>query len=101
VGLRPGRWSDRQLAEMNPLQIAVAHYQAGRLGEAEIACRQVLSADANYVEVLHLLGVITKRVGRTEEAIALIGQTVGASRLRPMLPDQFSAVEMWLAARLR
>jgi protein O-GlcNAc transferase len=68
------------MADASLMELAVAHYQAGRLAESEGACRRVLGENPNHAEALHLLGLIAKRVGRNEEALRLIGQAI---RLRP------------------
>lgn len=39
-------------------QDAVAHYQAGRLADAEAACSRVLAAAPRHFDALHLLGVM-------------------------------------------
>ena len=56
---------------------AVRHHQAGRLGEAERIYREILQADANQPDALHLLGVIAHQSGQHEAAVALIGRAVG------------------------
>ena len=53
-------------------QIAVAHYQAGRLAEAEAVCRQVLAVHAHHADALNLLWAITSTTGRNEEAMHLV-----------------------------
>ena len=46
------------------LQLAVQHHQAGRLAEAELLYRQILAAQPNHADALHLLGVMAQQVGR-------------------------------------
>ncbi|WP_146210815.1 tetratricopeptide repeat protein, partial [Azospirillum sp. TSO35-2] len=58
---------------------AVAHHQAGRLGEAERGYRAVLVADPNHADALHLLGVLSLQSGRLAEAVTLIGQALERS----------------------
>jgi tetratricopeptide (TPR) repeat protein len=62
------------------LQLATDHYHAGRLADAEVVCRQILAANPNQPEALHLLGVIAQRTGHPDAAIQLIHQ---ATQLRP------------------
>ena len=51
-------------------------HQAGRLQEAEGVYRQILAADPNHADGLHLLGVIAHQTGHNEAAIDLIGQAI-------------------------
>lgn len=55
---------------------ALAHHQAGRLGDAEHLYRQVLAAEPRQADALHLLGVLAHQVGRHEVAVDLIGQAI-------------------------
>ncbi|HEY7299491.1 MAG TPA: tetratricopeptide repeat protein [Xanthobacteraceae bacterium] len=58
------------------LGTARALHQAGRLNEAEGLYRQILSADPNHADGLHLLGIIAHQGGRNELAIELIGKAI-------------------------
>jgi protein O-GlcNAc transferase len=58
------------------MQLATARHRAGHLAKAEAIYRQVLSAQPNHPEALHLLGVIAGQVGREDAAIALIRQAI-------------------------
>jgi predicted O-linked N-acetylglucosamine transferase (SPINDLY family) len=51
---------------------AVALNQAGRLGEAQALCREILGVAPRHFDTLHLLGVIEYQNGRHEEADALL-----------------------------
>ncbi len=62
------------------LQRALRHHQAGRLAEAEDLYRQILRADPQQPDALHLLGVIALQVGKAAAAIELLEWAV---RLRP------------------
>jgi tetratricopeptide (TPR) repeat protein len=53
-----------------------ADHQAGRLGEAEAAYRQVLAAEPRHADALHFLGVIAHQVGKDEIAADLIGRAI-------------------------
>lgn len=46
---------------------AVGLYQAGRLGEAEAACRAILAADSGFVDAMHLLAVVLAQSDRADE----------------------------------
>jgi predicted O-linked N-acetylglucosamine transferase (SPINDLY family) len=51
------------------LEAAKSHHQAGRLGQAEAAYRQVLARTPNQPEALQLLGVLALQVGKGELAV--------------------------------
>lgn len=53
------------------LRQAIEQHRAGRLREAELACRQVLRHDPAQPQALTLLGVIARQAGRTDVAIEL------------------------------
>jgi predicted O-linked N-acetylglucosamine transferase (SPINDLY family) len=61
------------------LQRAVAHHQAGRLGEAETLYRQILATTPKHFDATHLLGVIALQTGRLDEAHALISDAITAN----------------------
>ena len=54
------------------LRTAVAHHQAGRLGEAKELYRRVLRAEPDQADALNLLGVAVLDGGDAVEAIKLI-----------------------------
>jgi protein O-GlcNAc transferase len=60
-------------------QAAYQHFLAGRLDEAEHACRQALQADPRHADSLHLLGVIAGRAGHPQASLALFDQTLALS----------------------
>jgi protein O-GlcNAc transferase len=61
-------------------QRALAHYRAGRLGEAELGCRRLLEAQPAHPDALHLLGAIAHARGAAAEAVGLLEE---AARLAP------------------
>jgi tetratricopeptide (TPR) repeat protein len=66
------------------LKQATAHHQAGRLGPAQALYRQVLAADPNHADALHLLGVLAHQTGHASQAEALIRQAIArAPRAHP------------------
>jgi len=72
--------AEQSLSARQAMQIAVEHYQAGRLPEAREplppgACRRTANADA-----FHLLGVIAHRAHEGEKAVELIKTAI---RLHP------------------
>jgi tetratricopeptide (TPR) repeat protein len=56
--------------------LALQHYNAGQLPEAEALCRQILKADPDRPVVLHLLGVIAVQLGKPEAAADLIARAL-------------------------
>jgi len=61
------------------LQRAADHHRAGRLAEAQAAYRQVLAAEPNHADALHLLGVILGQAGRHQEAAELIRRAIAVA----------------------
>ena len=58
------------------LAIAVQHQQGGRLQAAEQIYRQILAAEPNQPDALHLLGVIASQMGRHEVAVEYIERAI-------------------------
>jgi tetratricopeptide (TPR) repeat protein/SAM-dependent methyltransferase len=74
---KPKQRDDFRAAEAASLFAgAVRLHQAGRLREAEPQYRQVLAADPEHVDALHLLGVLAHQAGRPDGAIELIGKAL-------------------------
>ena len=66
----------RALTVSQVLAMAVAHHQAGRLGEAEQLYTRILSTDPSNFDALHLLGVIAHQQGHPARAVELISMAV-------------------------
>ncbi len=62
------------------LALAVQHHQAGRLQQAEDLYRQILQAEPQNVEALHLLGLTEHQMGRHQSAIEYMCASL---RLKP------------------
>src|SRR6267154_874973 len=62
-------------------QQGLRHHQQGRLQQAEAIYRQVLAEDPTHADNLHLLGVLAHQTGRSERAVAYIGQAI---KLQPI-----------------
>jgi len=58
------------------LQTAIQHHQNGRLPQAQALYQQILQADPNHPDALHLLGLIEHQQGNSATAIALIKQAI-------------------------
>jgi protein O-GlcNAc transferase len=65
------------------LQSAMAHHQAGRLGEAEQLYRQILAAQPQNADALHLLGLIAQQIGNHDAAIDLISRAIAINANYP------------------
>ena len=60
------------LAIQESLDLALQHYTAGRLPEANSIYQQILRIDPNQPVALHLLGLIAHQVGKHDTAVDLI-----------------------------
>ena len=58
------------------MDLAIEHHQAGRLAEAEVLYRQILTQQPNHADALHLLGIVAHESGRTHDALELISRAV-------------------------
>ena len=65
------------------LATAVQHHQDGRVKEAEALYRQVLAAEPDNPEALHLLGVLSLQRGDAQAAADLIRRAIGIDPPRP------------------
>jgi protein O-GlcNAc transferase len=65
-------------------QLALAHYQAGRLDDSEQQCKAVLEAAPTHADALHLLGVVAHLRSDCHEAARRIEQ---ALELEPSRAD--------------
>lgn len=55
---------------------AIRLHMMGRPSDAESICQQILKADPNYPDALHLLGVIAHSEGNSDDAVSLITQVL-------------------------
>lgn len=63
--------------------LAVQHHESGRLREAEDLYRQILQAEGNHPDALHLLGVLTHQAGQTATALGLIQKAINHNSQNP------------------
>ena len=77
------------------LDLARAHFRAGRLAEAEIVCRAVLAASPDDAEAWLNLATCLNQLGRFEEALAIHEQLALKS---PRSPSQWNNYGCTLAA---
>ena len=66
---------DARAAEAR-LAIGLAHHKSNRLRQAVTVYRQVLGAQPDHPEALHLLGVVMHQMGKNSDAAELIGKAV-------------------------
>ncbi len=62
------------------LSMAVGHYQAGHLQQAEAMFRQVVAAQPNNADALHCLGVIAYQTGRHDRALGLVDKAIARNK---------------------
>ena len=67
------------------MAIAVRHHQAGRLQAAEQIYRQILQAEPNQPDALHLLGLIAHQVGKHDVAVEYIERAASLKGNDPAL----------------
>jgi len=58
------------------LESAVRHHNAGRLSEADGIYQDILKADPNNADALHLLGVLNHQTGKSDVAVNLISKAL-------------------------
>ena len=58
------------------LAVAIQHHQAGRLQVAEHIYWQILQADPNHADAIHLLGLLAYQVGKHAIAVEYIGRAI-------------------------
>ncbi|KWA33388.1 tetratricopeptide repeat protein [Burkholderia territorii] len=60
------------------LGAALAHHQAGRLGDAKAGYEQLLAREPAHPDALHFLGLLTCQAGQQDEGIALMRRSIDA-----------------------
>jgi len=58
------------------LQRAIQHHQSGRLKEAEVLYRQIVSAEPDHFDALHLLGILMSQSGHNDIALELVAKAL-------------------------
>ena len=66
--------SSVRIAEL--LAEALRYHHAGQLAQAEGHYRKILAIDQNHIDSLHLLGLISHQVGRSDIAVSLIRKAI-------------------------
>ena len=75
-----------------PIDVALEHHLAGRRDEAERIYREILAADPDHRDALHLLGVIDYEAGRHEQALERIRLAIAADGSHATFHNSLGAV---------
>lgn len=79
---------------MNPaFGAALDHFEAGRLDDAEAACRAMLEKDATQPDALFLLGLIAQRRGNTDEAVERLRAALKRNRRNPLFHNALGVAQ--------
>jgi SAM-dependent methyltransferase/Tfp pilus assembly protein PilF len=70
------------------LALAIDQHRAGQLTQAERTYRQILAANPDHADSLHLLGIIAHQRGEHEAAVDLIGRAI--ARGAPFAPFHYN-----------
>ncbi|HEX4650197.1 MAG TPA: tetratricopeptide repeat protein, partial [Granulicella sp.] len=73
---RAGGARARRIARL--LAEALGHYEAGRVVEAEMVLRELLTLDAKHADGLHLLGMIAHLAGQYDAAVEWIRKAIAS-----------------------
>ena len=65
------------------MQAAMAHHRAGRFAEAEAIYQQILQADPQHPDALHMLGLVAAQVGNFQVAITLFQRAIASKPSDP------------------
>jgi len=68
--------NDQQLTIPQAMQLAEQHQASGNLQQTEQVLRQILQAQPQHTQALHLLGVVAHQAGNIELATQLIAQAI-------------------------
>jgi predicted O-linked N-acetylglucosamine transferase (SPINDLY family) len=69
----------QSLTAQQALDLAMQHHRAGRLSDAENIYRQILAAQPNHPDALHMLGVVALQVGNFQVAVDLISRAIAVN----------------------
>ena len=74
------------------LALGIQHHQAGRLAEAEPLYRQILAAQPNHADALHLLGLVAQQSDRRDIALELISRAIQIHGTAPIFHANLAVV---------
>jgi Tfp pilus assembly protein PilF len=80
---------EQTLPIQQALELAIQHHTAGDLPKAEGIYNQIIQAEPNQPDALHLLGVIAHQVGKNDIAIDLI------TKAHAIKPNNAEALYSW------
>ncbi len=75
------------LTKQQAVDLALRFHTSGDLTKAESIYRQILQADPNQPDALHLLGVLARHAGKSDVAVNLINKSIA---IRPDYADAYS-----------
>jgi predicted O-linked N-acetylglucosamine transferase (SPINDLY family) len=75
---------------------AVRQHQSGQLREAEALYRQIVAAQPNHADALHMLAIALQQLGRGAEAVHTLRHAIG---INPQAPDYHANLGSILAAQ--
>ena len=81
---------------LDDIRAAMRHHQAGRVAEAEAACRRLLARSPDHPDALHLLGVLALQAGRLDDAVDLLRAAI---RARPAFAEAYNNLGVALDGR--
>ena len=81
------------------LEAALAHHRAGQLAEAEAIYRQVLTANPNEPNALHLLGLVAHQTGHASQAVEIITRAIQFAPQMPLFYNTLGAAYQALGRR--
>jgi predicted O-linked N-acetylglucosamine transferase (SPINDLY family) len=80
------------------MALALEHYSSGRLRDTEGLCREILDAQPQHAEALHLLGLLAHRTGHFDAAVDLVRRAIGNA---PQAAEYFSNLGVMLTSQGR
>ena len=78
------------------LEAAMAHHQSGRLLEAENLYKEIIRADPDHADAIHLLGVIAHQGGHQRIALDLITEAIDIDSEKPAYYSNLGEVHLAL-----
>ena len=73
-------------------EAAMLHHRGGRLREAERLYRQILEADSNHADALHMLGVLAHQTGQQQLAVEMISRAIAQNGQMPAFHNNLGNV---------
>jgi protein O-GlcNAc transferase len=80
----PTQSADKSIDLAQALSMASQYHGAGQFSEAEAAYRQILDADAQHFDALHMSGVLSFQMGNHGQAVELISRAIAVYPLDPV-----------------